>query len=177
MKRAKTSTVTVKHVGSKMKKEKTLLSLTVAQAMVGGAAAAHYSLEPIGTDASGGTAGLSNAQTVSGLRWILDMLPSTGAMIVTWLIWIRRHGQTVPTILANNALPVESFAKLNDEDVLIWGSGSTPAGGTTTRTFEGSTKTQRKMQKGDQLMFSYTAAGVGTEVVSLQLMAQTFLKY
>lgn len=126
--------------------------------------------------------------TVSGLRWNVSAargVVAAGAQqgFCKWFIWIRRKAQVIPTVTTGAAPPGpgtalgDAFNTIDESDILVWGNSViSGAGATNPQFWEGATKTQRKMQQGDVLVFTICFRGDTTEVMSFQAVIQTFLK-
>lgn len=163
--------------GSKMAKDKSINELRINSALVAGALSGNMCINPQAADAS--VAGTVNRPlTVSGLRWMIDFgtTAAAAAQFVKWVIWIRRKNQSIPSIpIPAPGAVQDSFSSIDENNVLVWGTGvvATNSG---SKAFEGATKTQRKMQVGDQLVFSYYVGGTGTDAVLGIGTIQTFYK-
>lgn len=164
--------------GSKMAKTKFVTEFNVSAAMAAGVVTGWVGLYPLTVPPSG----CNRAVTVSGLRWNINHASGDAAtkqQIGKWLIYIRRGAGTIPTLALPAAASVQAgFAGINPNDILVWGEGIVDAAGDMPMCYEGVTKTQRKMNEGDGLVFAYyvTNNAANTEAVTLYGMVQTFLK-
>ncbi len=109
--------------------------------------------------------------TVVGLRWSLtfEQDAGTGTAGFSWAIVVVRDGVTVDTLVTSDA---GSFFN-PEENCLVFGMGSID-NNTQTKQFEGATKTMRKMQGGDILMFIHK--GIATETSGSRGVIQFFCK-
>ncbi len=109
--------------------------------------------------------------TVVGLRWSLSFFQDagTGTALFRWAFVIVRDGVTIDTLALGDA---SNFFN-PEENCLIFGQGMID-NNTETKDFEGSTKTMRKLQGGDTLVF--VGAGATTNTVGIRGIVQFFLK-
>ncbi len=109
--------------------------------------------------------------TVVGLRWELsyEQDAGTGLCAFAWAIVVVRDGVTVDNLVTSDA---GSFFN-PEENCLVFGSG-TIDNNTQTKQFSGSTKTMRKMQGGDTLV--YLHKGIATETSGSRGVIQFFCK-
>ncbi len=109
--------------------------------------------------------------TMVGLRWNLAMYQNTGTgtAVVNWAIVIVREGFTIPTLTVSDAGTFYS----PESDCLVFGV-ATIYNNTQTKDFNGDTKTMRKMQGGDRLVF--IARGIASETHSVRGIIQFFCK-
>jgi len=164
--------------GSKMAKDKSIFEVNQALALSSGVATVNVSVNPYAADANAGST-INRPLTVSGLRW--RMSAGNGGMTANsnqrykWCLWVRRKNQTIPsTAVIAAGPPADAFSSIDENNILVWGSGL--GGSQYCATWEGATKTQRKMQVGDQLVLSFAAAGTGTDSVAVYGVFQTFYK-
>jgi len=160
--------------GSKMSKDKSINEINMGYTLAAGIASADFSINPQGVS---GVGAVSRPLTVSGLRW---QGGSFGGAVTTnhrlkWCIWIRRKGQAIPSQALNAATISDAWGSIDENNILVWGA-TVIADSVEVYPFEGATKTQRKMQVGDQLMFSYAVSGLTTETGGIFLLLQTFYK-
>lgn len=92
--------------------------------------------------------------TMTGLRWDVSALGNvTAATTIVWLIVIVRDGLTIPTLSTTDAATIFH----PEQDVLSFGVGlvaDLDAGvGNIQQHWTGDTKTMRKLQGGDRLIF------------------------
>lgn len=124
------------------------------------------SLEIFNTD------GFTFPGTLGGLRWTMTYLSTTGG-IVQWVLVKVRDGLG-PSTLA--ALAADSTSTLYTPEVDVMAAGLIPtytAAAAVNPTIEGSTKTMRKMNKGDQI---YLVVNHGAAVGNLNAVIQAFYK-
>ncbi len=109
--------------------------------------------------------------TVVGLRWDIsfDQDGGTGLAAYTWGIVVVRDGVTVDTLATSDAA---SFFN-PEENMLVFGAG-TIDNNTQTKQHTGSTKTMRKMQGGDTLV--YIHKGIATNTTGSRGVIQFFCK-
>jgi len=175
MKKAKTGEQII-YRGSKMAKDKSCIGVIFAPTAAA-SVAQNIALMPYAFDA-GTDSVIAQAQTVSGLRWMIDFGPTTAFTTFQrciWMIWIRRKKAPIQPITPGTTTPQEAFNKTNENDILIWGAGLMTVKQDRAH-FEGATKTQRKMQPGDQLVFSYCCTGAATDSIAGSCNVQTFFK-
>jgi len=123
----------------------------------------------------------NRAVTISGLRWNISHITGAAvanAHLMKWCIWVRRGSQTLPNLAfgASPAAISTAFSTINPNDILVWGSGHAADQSDYPRIYDGATKTQRKMNEGDELVFSAGVIGNGTETGQIYATIQTFLK-
>lgn len=98
--------------------------------------------------------------TITGLRWGLDVKNVVASDVAgVWIIYVVRQGQTVVGISDTTASTVYS----PEEEVMAWGTYNLcdrSIGSEAVATFEGSTKTMRKLQGGDKLGISATCSDI-----------------
>lgn len=106
----------------------------------------------------------AQAGTVVGLRWsISDLSAINTSTQVAWCIMVLRES------VANPVMSLGSGADLVNpvQDVLAFGVGHTAAtlgnAGPMVHNWEGSTKTMRKVQGGDKLVFLQISNGVSSD--------------
>ncbi len=109
--------------------------------------------------------------TIVGLRWHITMLQDagTGASFINWAIIILRDGLTADTLSTSDGSTLYN----PEQDVMTFGimqidNNTTPASNV------GETKTMRKMQGGDKLVF--LAIGVATNTATIRGTVQFFCK-
>ncbi len=109
--------------------------------------------------------------TIVGLRWELAVNQDggTGLAGYSWGIVVVRDGVTVDTMATSDAA---SFFN-PEENMLVFGVGSIE-NALETKTHSGSTKTMRKMQGGDKLVFIFK--GIATETTGCRGVVQFFCK-
>lgn len=96
--------------------------------------------------------------TITGLRWMISAYNLIAAdTLVQWAIVKVRQGLSASTMGAADA----GTFYLPEQDVMTWGiahlKGSTSAQGPGAMVFEGDTKSMRKLQGGDTLVFVVVA--------------------
>jgi len=110
--------------------------------------------------------------TITGLRWDVKMAQNAGTGTVTgrWAVIINRDGAVI------NSLTTSSGADLYEpeQDVLMFGVYNIQ-NKSNTASFVGSTKTMRKLQGGDQLIFLCKGLS-DTQTVHVQGVIQFFCK-
>lgn len=181
MKRQKSEGHVVYKVGSKMAKDKSVNEVAVNSSLASGISLVHIGLNPQAVDATAGGAGSVNRPlTVSGLRWNIGVgTPTTTALLRTkWLVWVRRKGQAIPS-LSFAAGVADAWPSLDENNIIVWGTGISTQG--SQLMFDGATKTQRKMQVGDQLIITFftqdaTAPTTSTASFVYSGIIQTFYK-
>ena len=119
----------------------------------------------------------NNACTVTGVRWQGNVIGDGGNSgaehIFGWAIVLVRDGQVASTLDVTT-----DGGSLYDpeQDVLVWGIGNSQiiANSATVNPieFSGSTKTMRKLRKGDRIHF--LAIGTATETVGMKFVVQMF---
>ncbi len=109
--------------------------------------------------------------TIVGIRWMINVeqAAGTGLAANAWCINVLRDGGTQKNMSFSNGSTF--FAP--ESDCLVFAISSID-NNTETKTFEGSTKTMRKMMGGDKLIFS--ALGVATETSTFRGVIQFFCK-
>ncbi len=109
--------------------------------------------------------------TVVGLRWSLtfDQDGGTSTAAFSWAIVIVKEGVTVDTLVTSDA---GSFFN-PEENCLVFGMGTIDNNQHTVQ-FSGATKTMRKMQGGDILMFIHK--GIASETSGSRGVIQFFCK-
>lgn len=109
--------------------------------------------------------------TVVGLRWALSFIQDagTGKANHYWCIVLLRDGQTVSTVAISDAA---AFFE-PEQDVLAFGVGSV-TNNTETKDYMGASKTMRKLQTGDRLVF--IDRGVATDTHTAIGIIQFFVK-
>lgn len=109
--------------------------------------------------------------TVVGLRWSLAVVQDagTGAANHWWCIVLLRDGITVSTVAISDAA---AFFE-PEQDVLAFGVG-TIDNNSETKDFMGASKTMRKLQTGDRLVF--IDRGVATDTHATIGIIQFFVK-
>lgn len=160
-----------------MAKDKSIIQVSLSGNLSGGTGSYDTGLLPQSYVL--GAAGIAQAQTVSGLRWEITFAPTatiTGTQFIKWCIWVRRKLQAVPPFTSAQAGGVgDAFASIDENNVLVWGTELlTPS--INVAEAQGATKTQRKMQVGDQLVFSVRVSGAGAETFAYNGIIQTFFK-
>lgn len=160
-----------------MAKDKSIINIASPIVLAGGVGASGCSLLPQGANPA---AGIAQAQTVSGLRWEISFAASSavavGGQALKWAIYVRRKLQTIPGWGGNIAGGVgDAFPNIDENNVLVWGCGVI-TNAVNRYTTSGATKTQRKMQVGDQLWFAVGIAGTGAETLVYNGIIQTFFK-
>ncbi len=100
--------------------------------------------------------------TITGLRWDLTITQDAGTStcFAYWVIAIVRQGMTIPTIATTDGATF--FAP--ESDCLVFGT-TTIENNIQSKDFIGSTKTMRKMQGGDTLIFIGKGAATNTHRV------------
>lgn len=177
-KKHKGSTQVVVH-GSKMAKDKTIVEIAAGVTSVANAGTADLGIYPESTDASSVA---NRPLTVSGLRWsftVQQNITGTSSIGYKWCIWIRRKAQAIAMPAYQGAGVQDAFGSTDESDILVWGEGRTgqAAQGADAGHHEGATKTQRKMQQGDVLVFSIRTVTTGaTDLANVHGIVQTFLK-
>ncbi len=112
--------------------------------------------------------------TIVGLRWSLAAIKDAGSTIAncTWVIQIVKEGATIPTLAVTDAADVVN----PEENVLVF--GFTKLTGAinilNAKRFEGHTKSMRKLQVADRLVFS--VLGTATETFQFGGVVQFFCK-
>jgi len=176
-KRKNEGAVVYKGGGSKMAKTKFVTEVKKDYTNVAGKASGDIGVYP-----AGATLGACNrAVTVSGIRWNISHATGSSSVsshLMKWIIWIRRGNASLPTLgFAQSGESLSAaFAGVNPNDILVWGSGYAGDAGASPRLYEGATKTQRKMNEGDSLIFSWLENGGTTELGGFHGLIQTFLK-
>lgn len=100
--------------------------------------------------------------TITGLRWAIK---NSGLNNVHWCIIVLRDGMTADTIATSDGSTLYN----PEQDVLAFGVQKDDS-----MTAEGSTKTMRKLQGGDKIVFlSKAAASGGTTSGIIQLFCKT----
>ncbi len=109
--------------------------------------------------------------TIVGLRWHITMLQDggTGATFNNWAIIILRDGQTADTLATSDGSTLYN----PEQDVMTFGVMQID-NNTTTVSNVGETKTMRKMQGGDKLV--YICIGVATNTHTIRGTVQFFCK-
>ncbi len=109
--------------------------------------------------------------TIVGIRWEINCAQDAGTALSghNWAIVIVKEGVTVDT--SGTADAATYFNP--EQNCLTWGIGQIDSR-TETKTYTGSTKTMRKMQGGDILMF--IARGEATNTTSIKGLIQFFCK-
>ena len=110
--------------------------------------------------------------TIMGIRWSLDMVQSAGTAEATgsWAIVLARDGVTIDTM----GFPTDGAGFFEPkQNVLAFGTWAID-NHTETKHVEGNTKTMRKMQVGDQLVF--IARGAATNESDILGVVQLFCK-
>jgi len=160
-----------------MAKDKSIINISAGITLAGGVGSSGCSLLPQGANPA---AGIAQAQTVSGLRWEITF-GATSALglagqAIKWAIYVRRKLQTIPAWSGNIAGIVgDAFPQIDENNILVW--GNTIITNTQNRyVTQGATKTQRKMQVGDQLWFACGVVGTGVETLAYNGIIQTFFK-
>ena len=107
--------------------------------------------------------------TVTGLRWDLNWTQAagTGHCEFTWVIVVVREGTTVDSITPSNG----STLYQPEQNVMSWGTGAIDNHQSTIQRV-GATKTMRKLQLGDSLVFA--AVGVATNTYAVRGGIQFF---
>jgi len=112
--------------------------------------------------------------TIVGLRWNFNIYCSADAGIntVSWMIHKVKSGVTTPTISQTAAASLIG----NEEAVMAWGGtiivGDTLNNGDSGHTWDSETKTMRKLQGGDTLVFS----ALGSASIAYFGYVQFFMK-
>jgi len=112
--------------------------------------------------------------TIVGLRWDFNIYCSadTGINTVSWMIHKVKSGVTTPTISQTGGSSLIG----NEEAVMAWGGtvtvGDTAANGDSGRQWQSETKTMRKLQGGDILVFSC----LGSASIAFHGYIQFFMK-
>jgi len=119
-----------------------------------------------------GAAAATYPGTISGLRWSLAA-SATVAGAFSWVIYVLKGGQAAGTVTAAGT-PGAFIASFAEEQIMVAGSFALGANSFTPFVIEGSTKVQRKIQRGDTLQISYYGSGSSTG--SLVGNVQYFLK-
>ncbi len=89
--------------------------------------------------------------TVVGLRWALAGIQDAGTgapSFLQWCVVVVQDGNAASTMVTTDAADMYT----PEQDVLAFGNGLTKVG-IEGVTWEGTTKTMRKMKQGDQLLF------------------------
>ncbi len=109
--------------------------------------------------------------TIVGLRWsiAIDQSAGTGTAKGAWLIARVKESTTVSTMSFSNGA---SFYE-PEEEVMAFERWSID-NNTETKMFNGDTKTMRKLQSGDQILF--LALGVATDTSNIEGIVQFFCK-
>ncbi len=109
--------------------------------------------------------------TIVGLRWSLSFFQAagTGVALFYWAIVIVRQGVTQSTLGVGDG----SNYFLPETNCLVFGNGSID-NNVNDQSFSGTTKTMRKMQGGDALVF--IARGVATDTSGVRRIVQFFCK-
>ncbi len=109
--------------------------------------------------------------TIVGLRWSLSFFQAAGTAVCLfwWAIVIVRQGVTQATLGVSDGA---NFF-LPESNCLVFGNGSID-NNVGDENFSGTTKTMRKMQGGDSLVF--IAKGVGTDTSGVRGVVQFFCK-
>ncbi len=109
--------------------------------------------------------------TIVGLRWHITMLQDagTGATFLNWAIIILRDGLTADTLSTSDGSTLYN----PEQDVMTFGVMQID-NNTTTVSNVGETKTMRKMQGGDKLV--WLGIGVATNTCTVRGTVQFFCK-
>lgn len=109
--------------------------------------------------------------TIVGLRWHITMLQDagTGATFLNWAIIILRDGLTADTLATSDGSTLYN----PEQDVMTFGVMQID-NNTTTVSNVGETKTMRKMQGGDKLV--WLGIGVATNTCTVRGTVQFFCK-
>ncbi len=123
------------------------------------------------TDVSTTLVTITFPATIVGLRWSLNFAQAAGTGLAShyWAIVIVREGVTVDSLGVSDAA---SFFN-PEENCLVFGAGNI-INNTETLSYEGSTKTMRKMQGGDTLQL--IIKGEATNTTDVLGVVQFFLK-
>lgn len=112
--------------------------------------------------------------TITGLRWDIAFAGTEGSngqgQDFAWCIYALRQSVAVPTLSLDGASALTG----NLRDVIAFGSGVVVQGFAPTEE-HGSTKSMRKLQRGDKLMFSFKPLGA-TPKVHVRGSAQFFYR-
>ncbi len=103
--------------------------------------------------------------TVVGIRWDLSSLNSIASTnTLLWALVLVKEGETVDTLGLADSAPLYN----PEQNVIAHGVHLFPpagvAGGPVSREEEGSTKSMRKLQGGDQLQLLFLASSASVEV-------------
>ncbi len=112
--------------------------------------------------------------TIVGLRWDLTFASGagTGNASFGWAIVLNKDGLTEDTLATSDRATYYN----PEENLIVYGRGTNcpfDKGGSTTR-YDGSTKSMRKLQGGDKLMF--ITIGEATNTTEVQGAIQFFCK-
>ncbi len=110
--------------------------------------------------------------TITGIRWSFDAFADAGTATAlnAWCIQVVKDGLAAQTM----ALSGGSDFITPETQIVAFGAGLTQGDQGSARTYEGSTKTMRKMMGGDLLVFS--AIGQATNTTRLFGVVQFFCK-
>lgn len=163
--------------GSKMAKDKGIIEIGNLAVASSSNYAANHALMPQAADAATNSV-ISQAMTVSGFRWNINFSPTavTTAQRYKWVVWVRRKKAPISSIpMVSNGTPTDGFNQIDENNIIVWGIGMSMNG--QPYCSDGATKTQRKMQAGDQLVFSIVAQTAGaTDGLQYSALFQTFWK-
>lgn len=107
--------------------------------------------------------------TVTGLRWNLNIIRSTGAAAASELKWVIA---ILPAGTTPSALNMTTAGSLYDpeQNVLAYGTGLSWNVGDPQQVFTGDTSTMRKLKAGDKLIIAFLGTAARAHVVSGTVM-------
>jgi hypothetical protein len=120
----------------------------------------------------GGGSGVTFPCTISGVRVMGTVYNATSATPVDhfWAVAIQRQGETLPNAVFTSL----SSTLTPEEDVMVWGRGTTTFNTTNNYAYDVAGTTKRKLMIGDKLRF-LAAGGTAAVAANFQMVIQFFV--